>query len=72
MANKQETKVLLYGLGAIGSFYAFVFSKNDNVVLDVVARSNYDAVKKNVCALIFPFRAVRHLLRLIIYLRARD
>jgi len=49
-AQQKETTVLLYGLGAIGSFYAFILSRNDNVVLDVVARSNYDAVKQNVCA----------------------
>ncbi|KAF7591822.1 hypothetical protein BBP40_001093 [Aspergillus hancockii] len=39
--------VLLYGLGAIGSFYAFVLSRSDQVGLTVVARSNYDAVKEN-------------------------
>jgi ketopantoate reductase len=44
----KEIKVLLYGLGAIGSFYAFVLSRNESVVLDVVARSNYDAVKSKV------------------------
>lgn len=44
----REIKVLLYGLGAIGSFYAFVLSRNKIVVLDVVARSNYEAVKSKV------------------------
>ncbi|CAG9988153.1 unnamed protein product [Clonostachys byssicola] len=39
--------VLLYGLGAIGSFYAFILSRNENVRLSVVARSNYEAVKAN-------------------------
>ncbi|KAJ5659910.1 hypothetical protein N7507_006361 [Penicillium longicatenatum] len=39
--------VLLYGLGAIGSFYAFILSRSPNVRLTVVARSNYDAVKAN-------------------------
>jgi hypothetical protein len=39
--------VLLYGLGAIGGFYAFILSRNKDVELDVVARSNYDAVKQN-------------------------
>lgn len=45
---EKEIKVLLYGLGAIGSFYAFILSRNKNVVLDVVARSNYEAVKSKV------------------------
>jgi len=48
--QQKKTTVLLYGLGAIGSFYAFILSRNDDVVLDVVARSNYEAVKQNVCA----------------------
>ncbi|KAL4949630.1 ketopantoate reductase PanE/ApbA-domain-containing protein [Aspergillus filifer] len=39
--------VLLYGLGAIGSFYAFILSRADRVRLTVVARSNYDAVVKD-------------------------
>ncbi|KAL4925958.1 ketopantoate reductase family protein [Aspergillus undulatus] len=39
--------VLLYGLGAIGSFYAFILHRADRVRLTVVARSNYDAVVKN-------------------------
>ncbi|KAJ5583127.1 hypothetical protein N7535_001747 [Penicillium sp. DV-2018c] len=39
--------VLLYGLGAIGSFYAFIISRNDRVRLTVVARSNYEAVLVN-------------------------
>ncbi|KAK0663546.1 putative 2-dehydropantoate 2-reductase [Lasiodiplodia hormozganensis] len=38
--------VLLYGLGAIGSFYAFILGRVPNVRLTVVARSNYDAVKE--------------------------
>ncbi|KAH7010255.1 ketopantoate reductase PanE/ApbA-domain-containing protein [Ilyonectria destructans] len=40
-------EVLLYGLGAIGSFYAFILSRSENVRLTAVARSNYDAVKAN-------------------------
>ncbi|KAJ3536410.1 hypothetical protein NM208_g5715 [Fusarium decemcellulare] len=40
-------EVLVYGLGAIGSFYTFILSRNDQVRLTVVARSNYDAVKAN-------------------------
>ena len=44
----KEIKVLLYGLGAIGSFYAFILSRNKTVVLDVVARSNHEAVKSKV------------------------
>ncbi|KAH8690586.1 putative ketopantoate reductase family protein [Talaromyces proteolyticus] len=45
MAADGKIDVLLYGLGAIGSFYAFILSRNPNVQLTVVARSNYDAVK---------------------------
>lgn len=40
-------EVLLYGLGAIGSFYAFILQRNPRVRLSVCARSNYDAVKAN-------------------------
>ncbi|OKL63251.1 hypothetical protein UA08_01845 [Talaromyces atroroseus] len=47
MAFEGKIDVLLYGLGAIGSFYAFILSRNPNVRLTVVARSNYDAVKSN-------------------------
>ncbi|RAO73820.1 uncharacterized protein BHQ10_009832 [Talaromyces amestolkiae] len=47
MASDGKIDVLLYGLGAIGSFYAFILSRNPNVRLSVVARSNYDAVKAN-------------------------
>ncbi|KAI2725921.1 hypothetical protein CBS147332_2808 [Penicillium roqueforti] len=39
--------VLVYGLGAIGSFYAFILSRSDRVRLTVVARSNYEAVQAN-------------------------
>jgi len=46
--SAREIKVLLYGLGAIGSFYAFILSRNKNIVLDVVARSNHEAVKSKV------------------------
>ncbi|KAJ5835376.1 Ketopantoate reductase ApbA/PanE [Penicillium robsamsonii] len=42
----SEIDVLVYGLGAIGSFYAFVLSQSDHVRLSVVARSNYEAVKE--------------------------
>jgi hypothetical protein len=34
---------------SIGGFYAFILGRNENVELSVVARSNYDAVKKDVC-----------------------
>ncbi|KAI8205630.1 hypothetical protein K4K52_004111 [Colletotrichum sp. SAR 10_76] len=47
MATEKQTEVLLYGLGAIGSFYAFILSRVPAVRLTVVARSNYDAVKAN-------------------------
>ncbi|KAH9905033.1 ketopantoate reductase PanE/ApbA-domain-containing protein [Xylariomycetidae sp. FL2044] len=43
MATPQ-LDVLVYGLGAIGSFYTFILSRNKDVRLTVVARSNYDAV----------------------------
>lgn len=32
---------------SIGSFYAFILSKNENVTLSVIGRSNYEAVKRN-------------------------
>uniref|UniRef100_A0A093XWV7 Putative 2-dehydropantoate 2-reductase n=1 Tax=Talaromyces marneffei PM1 TaxID=1077442 RepID=A0A093XWV7_TALMA len=47
MTADGKIDVLVYGLGAIGSFYAFILSRNPNVRLSVVARSNYDAVKAN-------------------------
>ncbi|KAK5708092.1 i-AAA protease yme1 [Elasticomyces elasticus] len=43
----EKVKVLLFGLGAIGGFYAFIIGRNENVSLSVVARSNYEEVKKN-------------------------
>lgn len=43
----DQIDVLLYGLGAIGSFYAFILSRSDRVRLTVVARSNYEAVQAN-------------------------
>ncbi|KAL4784454.1 ketopantoate reductase PanE/ApbA-domain-containing protein [Aspergillus varians] len=43
----DSVNVLLYGLGAIGSFYAFILNRCDRVQLTVVARSNYDAVVKD-------------------------
>jgi len=45
--SKPPTKVLLFGLGAIGGFYAFILSRAPNVALSVVARTNYDVVKEN-------------------------
>ncbi|KAJ5189032.1 hypothetical protein N7491_005356 [Penicillium cf. griseofulvum] len=47
LTKMSDIDVLVYGLGAIGSFYAFVLSRSDCVRLSVVARSNYDAVKAN-------------------------
>jgi hypothetical protein len=35
---------------SIGGFYAFILGRSANVELSVVARSNYDAVKTEVCA----------------------
>jgi ketopantoate reductase len=34
-------------IDSIGSFYAYILSKSDNVRLTVVARSNYDAVRSD-------------------------
>ncbi|KAI1419282.1 2-dehydropantoate 2-reductase [Xylaria sp. FL1777] len=45
MGASGQIDVLLYGLGAIGSFYAFILSRAENARLTVVARSNYDAVR---------------------------
>ncbi|KAI1842534.1 hypothetical protein JX265_012654 [Neoarthrinium moseri] len=45
MADTKPIDVLVYGLGGIGSFYAFILSRSEQVRLTVVARSNYDAVK---------------------------
>ncbi|KAK7429406.1 hypothetical protein QQZ08_003998 [Neonectria magnoliae] len=45
--SSPPLEVLVYGLGAIGSFYTFILSRNEHVRLTVVARSNYDAVKAN-------------------------
>ncbi|ETN36227.1 uncharacterized protein HMPREF1541_08504 [Cyphellophora europaea CBS 101466] len=41
----DHVDILLYGLGAIGSFYAFILSIPPQVQLSVVCRSNYEAVK---------------------------
>ncbi|KAJ5499392.1 Ketopantoate reductase ApbA/PanE [Penicillium expansum] len=43
----DQIDVLVYGLGAIGSFYAFILSRSNRVRLTVVARSNYEAVQAN-------------------------
>ncbi|THX86090.1 2-dehydropantoate 2-reductase [Aureobasidium pullulans] len=48
MTEPRKTKVLLYRLGAIGGFYAFILSRDSSVELSVVARSNLEVVKKNV------------------------
>ncbi|KAI1121183.1 2-dehydropantoate 2-reductase [Nemania abortiva] len=45
MAASGRLDVMLYGLGAIGAFYAFILSRAEQVRLTVVARSNYDIVK---------------------------
>ncbi|KAJ5102491.1 hypothetical protein N7532_003020 [Penicillium argentinense] len=45
--SDHQVDVLLYGLGAIGSFYAFILHRTGRVRLTVVARSNYEAVKAN-------------------------
>ncbi|KXH51150.1 2-dehydropantoate 2-reductase [Colletotrichum nymphaeae SA-01] len=68
-ASGQQIEVLLYGLGAIGSFYAFILSRVPRVRLTVVARSNYNAVKENGIAIasenhgehnVRPYRVVRN------------
>ncbi|KAF7183669.1 hypothetical protein CNMCM7691_004019 [Aspergillus felis] len=45
--ESRQINVLVYGLGAIGSFYAFILHRTNRVRLTVVARSNYEAVIKN-------------------------
>ncbi|PPJ52163.1 hypothetical protein CBER1_10029 [Cercospora berteroae] len=45
--SDRSSRVLLFGLGAIGGFYAYIIGKNKNVSLSVIARSNYDAVKQD-------------------------
>ncbi|KAF7718571.1 2-dehydropantoate 2-reductase [Penicillium ucsense] len=54
--------VMIYGLGAIGSFYAFILNRSERVRLTVVARSNYDAVCQNV-RLSSPLRLFAHLVK---------
>ncbi|PMD21605.1 2-dehydropantoate 2-reductase [Hyaloscypha hepaticicola] len=44
---EPKIDVLLYGVGAIGSFYAFILNRSPSVRLTLVARSNYEAVKAN-------------------------
>ncbi|KAF5252627.1 hypothetical protein FANTH_2522 [Fusarium anthophilum] len=43
----KPLEVSVYGLGAIGSFYAFILSRSEHVHLTVVARSNFEAVSAN-------------------------
>ncbi|KAF2213889.1 hypothetical protein CERZMDRAFT_38412 [Cercospora zeae-maydis SCOH1-5] len=43
---ERPFRVLLFGLGAIGGFYAYILGKNKNVSLSVIARSNHDAIKQ--------------------------
>ncbi|WZH48316.1 enolase C-terminal domain-like protein [Fusarium acuminatum] len=45
--SNDTLEVLVYGLGAIGSFYAFILSRSERVRLTVVARSNFAAVAAN-------------------------
>lgn len=45
----EELTVLSCQNNSIGGFYAFLLSRDPNVELSVVARSNLEAVKKNVC-----------------------
>ncbi|KAH6687040.1 2-dehydropantoate 2-reductase [Verticillium dahliae] len=46
MSAAKHIDVLVYGLGAIGSFYAFILNRAPTVRLTVVARSNFSAVKE--------------------------
>ncbi|GAD99661.1 hypothetical protein PVAR5_8384 [Paecilomyces variotii No. 5] len=47
MSDDDSTiNVLVHGLGAIGSFYAFILDRAPNVHLSVIARSNYDVVNQ--------------------------
>ena len=46
-AMPDQIEVLLHGLGAIGSFYAFILQRCKHVRLSVTARSNYEAVRAN-------------------------
>ncbi|RMZ90260.1 hypothetical protein DV736_g2511, partial [Chaetothyriales sp. CBS 134916] len=45
--DERGIEVLLYGVGAIGSFYAYILQKSNNVRLSVVARSNHEAIRSN-------------------------
>ncbi|KAG5662021.1 hypothetical protein KAF25_004260 [Fusarium avenaceum] len=45
--SNETLEVLVYGLGAIGSFYAFIISRSERVRLTVAARSNFEAVAAN-------------------------
>lgn len=47
MTANDTTDILLYGPGAIGTFYAFILSRNPTVRLSVCARSNHSAVLTN-------------------------
>lgn len=44
--GREELTVLH---NSIGGFYAFLLSRDPNVELSVVARSNLEAIKRNVC-----------------------
>ena len=43
----DKIDILLFGLGAIGGFYAFILQRSPSVRLKVCARSQYDAIKAN-------------------------
>lgn len=42
-----RTDIVIFGLGAIGAYYAYVFSRSPEVRLDVVARSNFEQVQQH-------------------------
>lgn len=43
----QPIEVLLFGLGAVGSVYAYILTQAPNTRVTVCARSNYDVVKSS-------------------------
>lgn len=51
MVSERKSPVPQYSStdpSSIGSFYAFILSRSDRVRLTVLARSNYESVKKDV------------------------
>ena len=44
---EDKIDILLFGLGAIGGFYAFILQRSPSIRLTVCARSQYDAIRAN-------------------------